>query len=885
MENIEEVAADLAELSEMRRTAQHLIAGGRRGLESPSTGDVRHAGSARVLERVVELRARGMFRDSSPRRLAELAASNKLRQEILAPDDSAGRSLHLAAETLQVLAADPLAVFSRTSWLCLYRIFRGFGIGAGDSEPECDSADTLARSCEVVPVFVRTLDEISGFFIECNRVHRALKSSEADSLSGAPTSATEVERLVLSWFINLGALANGAFLHAFGRNVLRHAAGSSIVSVESTQAYLRQLSDLLPRRLEAGLRHAVAALADIRATPDIASIPDPRRTQPGDPVPAPVSRHQLAEQAVERLTRWMEKASSLCLDRRLLLERLVELGRLFGDFAEDVRRIIPSLAAALSTLLDRRLLVASSPGATIGDVDELAFAAVGYGHAAGWHDERLLRACRLIADRLDDWDVGGDSAPISARSFGCFMVLLEHVDSPISRASVTRTLDIYDGSKVQVNSSTDSYGWSLTPFSTPARIDLQATADVLSMLRRIEAMLDVRINDIVMSQFSSIKPAQIPKELALEVILSSRYGRRWMATEVNATEEPAASTPAVMVLERMRAHLLGVPLPADSVVCSAVFYGPPGVQSIPLFEALARSCNVPVLQFSATDVIAEDPSDIDAHLRARFRVLSMLTSAVILLKEFEPLLHRRDATTGPDSGPQFLDLVTPSMLNRMQDLRDMASTQRFVFCLVTDQLGNLEPATLRKGRIDEQVGIHHPHLLARDHALSRTLSAIADLSRRLARFIAEDPRALWEIEWRDLERVLAAVFDGLGFTVELTPGSKDKGKDLVLACRIGWKSFTYVVEVKHWRSGKPVGLQPVTDFIKVVAREERDGGLFVSSSGYAAEVTALTRVDREKVKLGDHTKIVALCRTYRMRESGIWLDPQVLPEILFSGTA
>lgn len=135
-----------------------------------------------------------------------------------------------------------------------------------------------------------------------------------------------------------------------------------------------------------------------------------------------------------------------------------------------------------------------------------------------------------------------------------------------------------------------------------------------------------------------------------------------------------------------------------------------------------------------------------------------------------------------------------------------------------------------------------------------------------------------------LERVLAAVFEGLGFNVELTPGSKDKGKDIVLQCQIAGERHSYIVEVKHWRSGKKVKRAYVSDFVKVVAREGRHGGIFVSSSGYADDVETLTEIERQQVKLGGEDKIISLCRTYQRLEAGLWSPPQALPETLFSDT-
>jgi len=77
---------------------------------------------------------------------------------------------------------------------------------------------------------------------------------------------------------------------------------------------------------------------------------------------------------------------------------------------------------------------------------------------------------------------------------------------------------------------------------------------------------------------------------------------------------------------------------------------------------------------------------------------------------------------------------------------------------------------------------------------------LRELSERFARLIAREPGALAHLEWRDVERIVAEVFDGLGFGVTLTHGSKDGGKDVILEYEVAGKRATYYVEIKHWRS-------------------------------------------------------------------------------------
>jgi Restriction endonuclease len=165
---------------------------------------------------------------------------------------------------------------------------------------------------------------------------------------------------------------------------------------------------------------------------------------------------------------------------------------------------------------------------------------------------------------------------------------------------------------------------------------------------------------------------------------------------------------------------------------------------------------------------------------------------------------------------------------------------------------------------------------------SQIVAAITNLSKQLARLIATDPRGLEDLEWRDMERMLAAVFQGLGFDVTLTPSSKDGGKDLILECIVQGDKCSYVVEVKHWPSGQRVGKRYISDFVNVVARENRDGGLYLATYGYSGDAfEALTEIDRQSIKLGIDKKIISLCRTYIKAESGTWLAPSVLSDLLF----
>jgi len=172
--------------------------------------------------------------------------------------------------------------------------------------------------------------------------------------------------------------------------------------------------------------------------------------------------------------------------------------------------------------------------------------------------------------------------------------------------------------------------------------------------------------------------------------------------------------------------------------------------------------------------------------------------------------------------------------------------------------------------------------VARKENLSLVGQAISALSSELARLIAKNPRSLDEIEWRDMERVLAEVFKRFGFEVELTRPAKDGGKDVVLRCIVAGQKKKFLVEVKHWRSEQKVGGKLLKNFVNVVASEEADRGLFLSTYGFASNAfEAITEIEKQKLAFGQESKVVSLCKLFVRIESGLWSPPNSLPEIIF----
>ena len=168
---------------------------------------------------------------------------------------------------------------------------------------------------------------------------------------------------------------------------------------------------------------------------------------------------------------------------------------------------------------------------------------------------------------------------------------------------------------------------------------------------------------------------------------------------------------------------------------------------------------------------------------------------------------------------------------------------------------------------------------------SGVVQAVDALTRQLIAFIAERPTELKFVEWRTLERIIAEVFEGLGFSVVLTESGNDGGKDVIVSTHLEGVKKTYLIEVKHWTRGNKVGGKIVQSFLHVIARERSQGGLLLASGGFGKHAfESISEIDHQVISAGDSTKIVDLCQMYRKSREGIWSPTGGLHNIIFENS-
>jgi hypothetical protein len=180
---------------------------------------------------------------------------------------------------------------------------------------------------------------------------------------------------------------------------------------------------------------------------------------------------------------------------------------------------------------------------------------------------------------------------------------------------------------------------------------------------------------------------------------------------------------------------------------SLLLYGPPGTRKTSLVGQIANALSWPLVSVSPPDFLLEGIEGLERRAQQIFAGLARLRRVVIIFDECEELLRRRLPVESPENRTHGA-FITAGMLPRLQDLRDGAWC---VFTIVTNtELDELDPAVVRRGRLDQKHKVPHPAIKAQVEYLCAGI-----LARRSRRQIGDGPT----LELSEAER--AAITEAL----------------------------------------------------------------------------------------------------------------------------
>ena len=99
--------------------------------------------------------------------------------------------------------------------------------------------------------------------------------------------------------------------------------------------------------------------------------------------------------------------------------------------------------------------------------------------------------------------------------------------------------------------------------------------------------------------------------------------------------------------------------------------------------------------------------------------------------------------------------------------------------------------------------------------------------------LKNNPTDLYQLSSRRFEELIAEIFIRKGYSVELTPATRDGGKDIYVAHNNDFGSFLYVIECKKYSPNHKVGVSVLRDLYGVLSKEKATYGIAVTTSYFS----------------------------------------------------
>jgi len=150
------------------------------------------------------------------------------------------------------------------------------------------------------------------------------------------------------------------------------------------------------------------------------------------------------------------------------------------------------------------------------------------------------------------------------------------------------------------------------------------------------------------------------------------------------------------------------------------------------------------------------------------------------------------------------------------------------------------------------------------------VALVQEFVAKLALAIAQDELDLRQIEWRQVEQLVAHILAELGYATHLTNASHDGGRDVIVADVHQSGTPVFNIEVKHWTKSQ-VGRKETQRVIEVALRERRDGAVLWATNGVGqAAIEARSESQLDYLHFADGEKLSMACRTFARKRGGLW---------------
>lgn len=129
--------------------------------------------------------------------------------------------------------------------------------------------------------------------------------------------------------------------------------------------------------------------------------------------------------------------------------------------------------------------------------------------------------------------------------------------------------------------------------------------------------------------------------------------------------------------------------------------------------------------------------------------------------------------------------------------------------------------------------------------------------------LRQQPQSIYQLPSRKFEELIAELLTDLGYEVELTPATRDGGKDILAYLTTPHGRLLCLVEAKRYRKDRTVGVELVRELYGTLTDAEANSAMLVTTSSFSPDAHSFQKRHRYRIALRDYGNVVDWIDGYR----------------------
>ena len=176
-----------------------------------------------------------------------------------------------------------------------------------------------------------------------------------------------------------------------------------------------------------------------------------------------------------------------------------------------------------------------------------------------------------------------------------------------------------------------------------------------------------------------------------------------------------------------------------------------------------------------------------------------------------------------------------------------------------EEIDNFEPVLLFSGEVQEHDDTKYT---PKEEPLIILPKLIVRVKAELVNMLAKQPELLRSLSPREFEELMADVFHGFGYLVELTAPSKDGGKDIIAIRSVDGIVSKLLIECKRYVPPHKVDVGWVRQLYGVRQMEKATKALLATTSYFTRDARQLEAQHLYELELKDYDAVTTWVREY-----------------------